>query len=137
MKVQEIMSTKVESIAPTASLRQAARKMSNLGIGSLPVIEDGRLLGIITDRDISCHAVALGRDPNSTEIQKIMSKDVTTCRDDQNISDAATLMADHHIRRLAVVDESARVTGMLSVDDLAHVAPDLAGAVLEAATPIH
>lgn len=137
MKVQEIMSTRVESIAPTASLRQAARKMSNLGIGSLPVIENGRLLGIITDRDISCHAVALGRDPNSTEIQKVMSREVTTCFDDQEIDDAATLMANQHIRRLAVVDHTEQVTGMLSVDDLAHVSPDLAGTVLEAATPIH
>ena len=137
MKVQEVMSTKVESIAPGASLRQAARKMSNLGIGSLPVIDDGRLLGIITDRDISCHAVALGRDPNSTEIHKVMSKDVTTCFDDQEINDAATLMASHHIRRLAVVNHDQQVIGVLSVDDLAHVSPDLAGTVLEAATPIH
>jgi CBS domain-containing protein len=137
MKVQEIMSTEVASVAPNASLRQAARKMRDSGVGSLAVVEDGKLLGIITDRDISCHAVAIGRDPNWTEVQKVMIKDVTTCFDDQEITDAAGLMSDHHIRRLAVLDHDNRLTGVLSVDDLARVSSDLAGNVLEAATPIH
>jgi CBS domain-containing protein len=137
MKVQEIMTTTVESIAPDKTLRQAARKMSDLGVGSLPVMEDGRLLGIITDRDISCFAVAMGRDPNSTEVQKAMTREVTTCFADQDISAAAQLMSERHIRRLAVLNHDNRVTGLLSVDDLAQVSHDLAGGVLEAATPIH
>ena len=137
MKVQDIMTTQVESISPTTSLRNAARKMSDLNIGSLPIIADGKLLGIITDRDISCYAVAMGHDPNSTEVQKVMTKDVNTCFDDQDISDAAGLMSSQHIRRLAVVNHENNVTGFLSVDDLAKCSHDLAGAVLEAATPIH
>ncbi len=138
MKIQDLMSTQVESILPTATLRRAAQKMSQLDIGSLPIISDeGTLLGIITDRDISCFAVAMGHEPNSTEVQKVMTKEVFTCFEDQDISNAASLMEDKHIRRLAVVNRDNNVVGFLSVDDLAHCSHELAGAVLEAATPIH
>ena len=138
MKIQDIMSTKVESILPTATLRRAAEIMSNLEIGSLPIISDeGELLGIITDRDISCFAIAMGHDPKSTEVQKIMTKEVFTCRENEDVNDAATLMEDKHIRRLTVMNQSNSVVGFLSVDDLAHCSHDLAGAVLEAATPMH
>jgi len=138
MKIQDLMTTQVESILPTATLRRAAQKMSQLNIGSLPIISDeGTLLGIITDRDISCFAVAMGHEPNSTEVQKVMTKEVFTCFEDQDIRNAASLMEDKHIRRLAVVNHDNSVVGFLSVDDLAHCSHELAGAVLEAATPVH
>lgn len=137
MKVQEIMSTKVESVAPTTTLRTAARKMSELGVGALPVIDDGTLVGIVTDRDVSVFAIAMGRDPQSTEIQTVMTKEVFTCSASQSITEAAKIMEDHNIRRLAVTGGSNEVAGFLSVDDLAHVSRELAGAVLEAATPEH
>ncbi len=136
MKIQEIMSTNVVSVRPGTTLRQAARKMRDLGIGSLPVVEDGQLLGVITDRDICCHAIALGRS-SSTRVEKVMSTDVVTCFDDQDITDAAHLMEDRHIRRLTVLNHDNNLAGILSVDDLAHGSHELAGAVLEAATPIH
>lgn len=137
MKVRDIMTTKVESLKPTTVLRTAARKMSELNIGSMPVVDDnGKLLGIITDRDISVYAIAMGRNPQDTEVQKIMSKDVATCLADQELSDAASIMEQRHVRRLAVMDND-ELSGFLSVDDLAQVSSDLAGAVLEAATPIH
>ncbi len=138
MKIQDLMSTQVESILPTATLRRAAQKMSQLNIGSLPIISDeGTLLGIITDRDISCFAIAMGHEPNSTEVQKVMTKEVFTCFEDQDISNAASMMEDKHIRRLAVLNHDNSVVGFLSVDDLAHCSHELAGAVLEAATPVH
>lgn len=138
MKIQDIMNTKVESILPTATLRRAAQKMDKCDIGSLPIItESGQLCGIITDRDISCFAVAMGHEPSSTEVQKVMTKEVFTCFDDQDISEAASLMEDKHVRRLTVLNHDNSVVGFLSVDDLAHGSHDLAGAVLEAATPIH
>lgn len=137
MKVQEIMSTQVEFIAPTTTLRRAARKMSDLKVGSLPIVEDGKLLGIITDRDIAVHAVAMGRDPNETQVQKVMRTEVTTCFNDQEVNDAASLMTDQHIRRLAVLNHDNELAGLLSVDDLVQASPDLAGAVLEAATLEH
>lgn len=137
MKVQEIMTRQIASVTPRASLRQAARKMSEQGVGSLLVVEDDRLLGIITDRDIACHAVALGRDANETEVQKVMTRDVATCFGDQDVTDAAHLMKERHIRRVAVVSHDNKLTGLLSVDDLARSHRDLAGDVLEAAKPIH
>lgn len=137
MKVQDLMSTNVASISPRTTLRQAARKMSELSIGSLPIIEDNKLLGIITDRDISCHAVALGRDPNNTDVQIVMSRDVVTCFNDQDIETAATIMETCHIRRLAVIDHNQQLTGFLSVDDLARGSSELAGKVLNSAGSPH
>ena len=138
MKVQEIMSRKLESTSPTSTLRQAARKMSELNVGSLLVVDDNsNLLGIITDRDISCFAIAMGHDLNWTEVQKVMTKEVITCFDDQEIGDAAHLMEDKHVRRLVVMDHDNKMTGFLSVDDLARYSHELAGEVLRAATPTH
>ena len=137
MKVQELMSTNVESIAPHSSLRTAARKMRDLNVGTLPVVLDGQILGILTDRDISCFSVAIGRDPQSTEVQKVMVTDVSTCYDDDDIDVAAKTMADHHIRRLAVLHRDNSLAGILSVDDLARGSHELAGAVLEAAQLTH
>ena len=138
MKIQDIMSTNVESVPPTKTLRRIAEKMVQLEIGSVPVIsEDGELLGIITDRDISCFAIAMGHEPNSTEVQKVMTKEVFTCYEDQDISEAASLMEEKHIRRLTILNRDNKVVGLLSVDDLARRSHELAGAVLEAATPIH
>ena len=137
MKVQEVMSKHVESVRPHTTLRQAARKMSDLGIGSLAVIDNDELLGFITDRDISCHAVAIGRDANSTDVKTVMIKDVTTCYDDQDLTEAVNTMKEHHIRRLAVVNHDNKITGVLTVDDLVRISHDMAGEVLESATPIH
>lgn len=137
MKVQEIMTTHVESIAPSMNLRGAARKMKELGIGALPIMDDGKVLGIITDRDIACFAVAMGHDPNSTPVEKVMTKEVISCTADQDISDAATIMEKKHIRRLLVLNSDNSLAGFLSVDDLVRGSHELAGAVLEAATPVH
>lgn len=136
MIVRDIMSKKVESIAPDASLKRAASKMRDLNIGSLAVMEDGKLLGIVTDRDISCHAVAIGYD-SETHVDRVMVKDVTVCYEDQDIADAADLMRDHKVRRLAVLHHDNSLAGILSVDDLACGSHELAGEVLESASPSH
>lgn len=137
MKVKDIMTTKVEIISPTTTLRSAARKMKELGVGSLLIADDNKLLGIITDRDIACFAVAMGHDANSTEVQKVMHREVATCYDDQDVSDAAHLMESNHIRRLAVLQKDNSMAGFLSVDDLARHSHELASEVLRAATPTH
>ena len=137
MKVRDIMTRKVETIKPGTSLRHAARKMSELNIGSMLVVDDaGKLVGIITDRDISVYAIDMGHNPQSTEVQKVMSKNEATCMADQELEAAASIMEQQHIRRLAVLDKNS-LAGFLSVDDLARASFDLAGAVLEAATPVH
>ena len=137
MRVSELMSKHVEAIAPDKNIRLASRWMRDNNIGSLPVVNDGKLVGIVTDRDISCFAVAMGRDPSSTPIEKVMTTDVATCYDDDDITDAAHQMEQRHIRRLAVIDHDNKVIGLLSVDDLARGSHELAGAVLEAADAIH
>ena len=137
MRVSELMSKHVEAVAPDNNIRQASRWMRDKNIGSLPVVKDGMLVGIVTDRDISCFAVAMGRDPASTLIDKVMTTDVATCFEDDDITAAAKLMEQRHIRRLAVLDHDNHVIGMLSVDDLARGSHELAGAVLEAAETIH
>jgi CBS domain-containing protein len=137
MKVKDIMSTQVEAIEPHLSLRSAARKMNELNLGSMPVVEDGKLLGIITDRDISVFAIAMGHGSESTEVRKMMTKDVFTCTGGQDLAEAALIMEQKQIRRLAVLDESNALAGFLSVDDIARVSHDLAGAVLEAVSSVH
>jgi CBS domain-containing protein len=135
MLVKKIMTHKLESIPPTASLRQAARKMRDLNLGSLPVVEDGMLIGMITDRDICCRGVADSFDPATTAVGEVMSRDIWFCFGDDNVTDAVQQMEQHHIRRLAVLNHDKTMAGFLSVDDLAHYSPELAGEVLDYVRP--
>ncbi|MDP2620714.1 MAG: CBS domain-containing protein [Hyphomicrobiales bacterium] len=136
--MKEVMTSKVQSVSPEQSIQECARKMRDLNIGSLPVSEKGQMIGMITDRDICCRAVADGRDLAKTKAADIMSKDVTWCFDDQECADAAHLMEDKHIRRLTVLNRDKAPVGFLSVDDLARCSHDLAGGVLESAIgPAH
>lgn len=135
MQIQDIMTSKIETVSPGLSLTEAARKMRDLNIGSLAVTENGKLTGMITDRDICCRAVADCLDPEETRVREIMTTDVAYCFSDQDLAEAAHLMEDRHIRRLAVLSRTKQMVGFLSVEDLARGSHDLAGEVLEAAAP--
>ena len=111
-----------------------AHIMHDSHLGVLPVVDNDQLVGIITDRDICCKVIATGHSAGFTKVEEVMSKDVTTCLDDQNIGDATKLMIEKHIRRLAVLDQKNAIVGLLSVDDLARNSHDMAGSVLEAST---
>jgi CBS domain-containing protein len=137
MLVKEVMTPSMDSVDPGLSLQEAARKMRDINIGSLPVWEKGELLGMITDRDICCRAVAEGRDAARTTVREVMSRDATCCFSDDDIADAAQLMERKHIRRLAVLNHDRTMAGFLSVDDLAHYSHQLAGYVLDAARATH
>jgi len=137
MKIKDIMSTNVVNVSPTTSTKEAAHMMHDLHIGVLPVIDDNKLVGMITDRDICCKVIATGRGAGWTKVEEVMTKDVTTCFDDQDVTVASNLMMSNHIRRLAVVDHNDTVVGLLSVDDLARTSHDLASCVLEASTQQH
>lgn len=137
MKVQDIMKSGVKTISPTETTKEAAIIMHDSHIGSLPVVEKGQLVGMITDRDICVRVTATGRDAVSTSVKEVMGNSVKTCYADQDINDAARIMIDHHIRRLVVLDRKNAITGFLSVDDLAKTSHDLASKVLEATVPIH
>jgi CBS domain-containing protein len=119
------------------SLQEAAHTMRDVNIGSLPVWENGQLLGMITDRDICCRAVADGRDITKTTVREIMSRNVACCFSDDDIADAAQVMERKHLRRLAVLNRDRTMAGFLSVDDLAHYSHQLAGYVLDSARAMH
>lgn len=133
MKIREIMTTAVESIGPGATLRDAAERMCTLDTGILPVVADGRLAGVVTDRDITVRGVAEGRDPSTTKVSEVMTSEVVSCFEDEEVEAAARQMARNQVRRLVIVDRGQRLAGILSLGDLAVDTGDkkLAGKVLE------
>lgn len=134
MRVRQIMTPDVETIDPERSIQDAARRMRDLNIGCLTVSDNNGLVGIITDRDICVRAVCDGLNPGQTKVREVMTRDVLCCFDDQDVTEAAQLMEDRHVRRLAVINRSRKVVGFVSVDDLALYSHDLAGEVLEASS---
>lgn len=137
MLVKEIMTHKIVSVLPTASLREAAQKMRALNIGSLTVAKDGKLIGMITDRDICCRGVADSFDPAITEVREIMSQDIAFCFSYDTVNDAVRQMEQRHIRRLAVLHRDKTIAGFLTVDDIAHYSRQMAGEVLDSMTHVH
>lgn len=123
MQVRDVMTRAVEAIGPDTSLVEAARFMRDESIGFLPVLEEGRLVGVITDRDITVRATADALDPQSTRVGSVMTKPVVTISESESIYEADALMERHTIRRLVVLDGRGALTGVLSLDDLA-VLPD-------------
>jgi CBS domain-containing protein len=133
MQLQEVITPGVEVIAPEASISEAAEKMRHLDIGPLPVCEGERLVGMLTDCDITVRAVAAGRDPRTTHVRAIMTPDVVYGFEDQDVQDAARLMAQYQIRRLPVLTRRQQLVGMVALGDLAvHAGTQpVAAAVLE------
>jgi CBS domain-containing protein len=133
MQVREIMSKKVTWVAPEMTLQDAAKKMRDADIGCLPVGKDDKLIGMITDRDITCRAVAAGRGTAKSTVADAMSNGIAYCFDDEDVKDAAQLMEKKQIHRLPVLNRNKRMVGILSVGDLAlHVSHELTGEVVEA-----
>jgi len=119
MKVKQIMTTDVKVIAPDALIARAAQDMRALGIGSLPVCDGERLVGMITDRDITVRAVAEGRDPERTQVQECMSPGVAYCFEDEELEQAQDTMKENQVRRLPVVSREKKLVGILAIGDLA------------------
>ena len=133
MLLRDMMTAKIEDIPADATLMQAAKKMKLLDIGAIPVRENDRLVGMITDRDIAVRAVAEGRNPKEMPVREAMSPDICFCYEDESVESAAKLMEAKQIRRLPVFDRSERAIGMVSLGDLAVRNHDdrLSGEVLE------
>jgi CBS domain-containing protein len=127
------MTRNPEVVSPTATIEEAARKMDQLDVGPLPVCENERLVGMITDRDITVRATSAGKDPRSTMIREAMSQDLVYCFEDQDVRDAARLMEDKQIRRMPVLNRDHRLVGIVSLGDIATDTRDdrLSGEVLE------
>ena len=118
MKVSDAMSRDVAVASPTESIRNAARVMAKIDAGVLPVGENDRLIGMITDRDIAIRAVAQGKAP-TTKVRDIMSEEVLYCYDDQDLGEVAQNMSEMKVRRLPVVNREKRLVGIISLGDLA------------------
>jgi len=120
MRLSNIMTGSIQTVGPGASLAEAAKKMASQDIGSLPVCADGRkVVGIITDRDITVRAVARGLDPNRTCVQEVMTKEVLSCPADRPVEEACALMEARQVRRLLVTDDDERPIGIVSLGDIA------------------
>jgi CBS domain-containing protein len=122
-KVEQAMTSDVRTVEPNTSLVEAARIMRDEDAGSVPVVEDGRVIGIVTDRDIVVRAVADGRDPGSTAVSDVCSTDPVTVEPNQDLDEALRLMAQHQVRRLPVV-EGDRLVGVLAQADVARATGD-------------
>jgi CBS domain-containing protein len=119
MLVSDFMTRDVTVVSPNDTLQQAAKIMGQLDCGVLPVGENDRLVGMITDRDMAIRAVAEGKDPVRTRVRDVMTTEVRYCHDDDAISDATDIMAELQIRRLPVINRDKRLAGILSLADVA------------------
>jgi CBS domain-containing protein len=120
MKLAAIMTGGIETITSHASLAEAAKKMASQDIGSLPVCDEPRrVVGIITDRDITVRAVARGMDPNQTRVEDVMTRDVLSCSSESEVEDACALMEKRQVRRLLVTGQDEVPVGIVSLGDIA------------------
>ena len=131
--VRDVMTRGVETAAPDTSIAEVARRMRDLDVGSLPVCDGNRLLGIVTDRDLSVRATASAKDPSNTRVREVMSPEIAWVFDDEPADAAARVMRERQIRRLPVLDRSDRLVGVVALADLATDLGDdkLKGATLE------
>jgi CBS domain-containing protein len=132
MQVREVMCRDFKLVAPQATIQDAARLMRDGDFGFLPVGDENKLLGTLTDRDIVVGAIAQGLTVD-TPVGELIKGDVVTVREDADVEAAAQLMRDRQIRRLAVVSGNERIVGVLSVGDIAREGSDdqLAGKIEE------
>lgn len=126
MQAKDIMSVRLEMVNRRATLQEAARKMAELRIGILPVVDRSHIVGIITDRDLVIRAMARGVNPASTEVDLIMTQEVVTCSENASLEDVTEKMEANGLRRLLVVSEKNKPVGIISIEDLASRATDKA-----------
>ncbi|MFC3458809.1 CBS domain-containing protein [Massilia haematophila] len=118
--IQDVMTRDVETISPQETVQRAAQMMDELNVGAIPVLDGGKLVGMITDRDITVRSVAAGQAPGSTRVGDVMSTDVRTCTTRQTVDEVLGQMGDVQIRRVPVIDEdSQEVVGIVSLGDMA------------------
>jgi len=134
--IQEVMTRDVQTISTQDTVQRAAQLMDELNVGAIPVVDDGKLVGMVTDRDITVRSVAIGQDPTSTRVNDVMSTDVRTCTVEQSVEDVLAQMADVQIRRVPVVDGNGQVIGIVSLGDVVTKAPaDVEQTLDEISTP--
>ncbi len=124
MKVDEVMTPDVEIAAPDDTVQTAAKLMADSGAGALPVGEKDRLVGMVTDRDITIRAVAAGKAPDQCKVRDVMTAEIKYVFEDEDIRAASRKMGDWQVRRLPVLNRDKRLVGVISLGDIASEAKD-------------
>ena len=119
MMIKDIMSTDIEMAHPDTPLHEIAQKMEKSDCGSVIIVKDDRLVGMITDRDIAIRCVAKSHDPSNTIAEQVMSPEILYCRDTDLADDVIRNMGENKVRRLPVLDKDKRLVGIVSLGDLA------------------
>lgn len=138
MKVRNAMHEDVQWVSHDVTVTEVAKIMRDQDIGALPVCRDGKIAGMITDRDITIRVTAEGEDPDNVTAAEMMSPHVVWCRTEEDLEDAIHLMDQKQIRRLPVIDDAKKMVGMLSLGDISHAASrELSGEILHAVSAHH
>ena len=138
MKVKDMMHKGVECVSPDTAINLIAKKMRDLDVGAIPVAANGKLVGMVTDRDITIRCVVGNETMSSIKAKDVMTSDVIYCRDNEDVEDAVRIMEGKQVRRLRVLNEAMQMVGMVSLGDLSHALPrDLTGEVAKAVSAHH
>jgi CBS domain-containing protein len=138
MKVKQAMHKNVQWCEPTTSVATLANIMKAEDIGAIPIGENDKLIGMVTDRDIALRGVAMGGNMSRKTAKDVMSEGIIYCRENENIEDAIHLMEDKQVRRLPVINDKHRMVGILSLGDVSHaVGQNLSGELVKAVTGHH
>lgn len=138
MKVREVMHPGVHWVEPGTSILEIAKVMRDQDIGAVPVGENDRLVGMVTDRDIVCRGIAKGFDCSTMTARDVMTTGIIYCRENEELDDAVRIMEQHEVRRLPVINDEKRMVGILSLGDISHAAPrQLSGEVLQSVAAPH
>jgi CBS domain-containing protein len=138
MKIKDCMHQGVVWSAPETPLKELAKRMREEDIGAIPIGENDKLVGMVTDRDIACRGLDDGKDVAKLCARDVMSKPIIYCRADEEVEDAIRIMAKHEVRRLPVINADKRMVGMLSLGDIsAKMARDISGEAIKAVSAHH
>jgi len=139
MQLKEFVNSRVETVQSDDTLQRAAEKMRELDVGSLPVCQAGQLVGMITDRDITIRAVAKGRDPAAATVREVMTPEVLSCFENDDVEEAARIMQENQVRRILVLNEANELVGITSLGELATITGNrvLGGETLESVSEEH
>lgn len=136
-KIQDVMHTGVESQSPDTPLAAVAKTMKSKDVGAVPIVDNGKLVGMVTDRDITVRALADGKDISKLTAKDVMTKDVACCQDTDTASAAARLMETKRVRRLPVLGADKKLVGMVSLGDISHAMSDEVSGRLAKAVSAH
>lgn len=138
MKVKDVMHSGAQWVSPDTPVSEIAKRMKELDVGSIPVGENDKLIGMVTDRDIACRAVADSKDCSKLTARDVMSEGIFYCHDNEDLEDALRIMEQKQVRRLPVINEKRRMVGILSMGDISHAAShELTGEAMTALSAHH